>query len=1074
MAPRKAEPLGDARARELIGTDLDASMLVEAAAGTGKTHSMVSRMVALVASGRARIRTLAAVTFTRKAAAELKSRFEVAVEEAARGADGEERARLLEARDRLDQCFVGTIHSFCARLLRERPVEAGVDPSFEEIDDDADRTLREEAFELFANGLYAADPDGLLGRLDGLGVALADLRKPFVAFASHPDVEEWPTGPGADADLARAADAVRSFGSHIREILPGLPAEIGTDRLMPRYRQIARMLRHLDLSRATELAEVLSIMESPLKATQKWWPSKDMAKREEALFASNALTVAAPALSSIRVRRHEPAMEALHRAREIHDRLRRERALANFADLLLCAARLLRDKPHVREDLAARYTHLLVDEFQDTDPVQAEVMLLLTAADPRETDWRRCVPRPGSLFVVGDPKQSIYRFRRADIATYGVVKGVIAAHGRALTLSTSFRSGREIVSWVNRAFAGAFPAAATEESPAYVALGAAPGAGAGAVRALTCDGTANADVLVPAEADRIARTIRARLDGDERASPSDFMIVSMRKRGLSTYARALERYGVPCRVTGGAAMSECEELGLLARGLAAAADPGNPVALVAALRSELFGVSDRALYALRKAGGAFDLKRPLPAALAASDPSAHAALLEAFTVLGDAARALDELPLPLAAGQVAARLGLPARAVAGARGDGRAGNLLKAVEILRGEGREAWSAAELVERADALAAGGEDHDGLAARGDAGPAVEVMNLHQVKGLEAKVVFLADPTGRWEPSAGLHVDRSLGRTRGYMVLDRPIGRRGSQRISEPAGWDAHEAREKAFLAAERTRLLYVAVTRAAQELVVTRRIANAHRSPWQFLEPFLAGVDELPDPGPQPPAPSARRRVAAGEILAAAASAREALAACAVPSWGVAAAKALALRDADEAQWAGGWGAGWGTVIHALLDVAMRAPDADLERAARAKLEAEDMDLELAGKAAAAVRSVSRSQLWRRALASPRRLTEVPFQLLLDDGQGSRTPTLVRGSIDLAFEEDDGFVIADYKTDRAAAHGLDGLASRYAPQVRLYARCFERITGREVKECGLYFLEPGAYVPVDAGPAGKGAR
>ncbi|MDD5308578.1 MAG: UvrD-helicase domain-containing protein [Deltaproteobacteria bacterium] len=1071
MTRETADRLIDADARELIATDLDSNMLVEAAAGTGKTHSMASRMVALVASGRVRIRTLAAVTFTRKAAAELKSRFEVAVEKAARAADGEERVRLLEARDRLDQCFVGTIHAFCARLLRERPVEAGVDPAFEEIEKDADAALREEAFELFADGLFAADPDGLLTRLDDLGIALAELKKPFVAFAGHKDVEEWPTGAGAAADLARTADAVRDYGRHILELLPALPEETGSDELMPRYRKIVRLLRHLDLSSVVELAEVLALMERLPKVTQKCWPTRDLAKQEAARFTAFAASVAAPGIASIRVQRHAPVMEALHRAQAISDRLRHDRGLVGFADLLLGAARLLRDKPHVREDLGARFTHLLVDEFQDTDPVQAEVMLLITADDPRETDWRRCVPRPGSLFVVGDPKQSIYRFRRADIATYGAVKRIVAAHGRVLALSTSFRSGRDIIAFVNRAFEGAFPAAATEESPAYVALEPAPGAGAGVVRVLTCDGNGHGEDIAIAEADRIARTIRARLDAGECASASDFMIVTMRRRRLSVYAQALGRYGVPCRVTGGAPLSESGELRLLGKGLAAAADPGNPVALVAALRSELFGVSDAALYALKKGGGAFDFTKPLPAALVARDPSAHAAFRDAFAVLGDAARALDELPLPLAAHRVAARLGLFARAVAGEGGDARAGSLAKAVEILREAGREAWCPAELAERLFALAAGDEDHDGLLARGDAGPSVEIMNLHQVKGLEAKVVFLADPTGKWEPKATLHVDRSDGRTRGYMVLERPHGPHGSERICEPPDWDAHAARESVFLEAERTRLLYVAATRAAAELVVTRRIGGERWNPWQFFEPLLAGAAELPDPGPQSPAAPTKRRVEAKEISRTAEAAGEALVACAVPSWGTAAAKALALRDEGDREWEGGYGAGWGAVIHALLDLAMRAPDADLETAARATLEAEDMDPGLAARAAAAAHAVSGSKIWRRAVASPRCLTEVPFELLLDDGPGAGKPTLVRGSIDLAFEDDGGFVIVDYKTDRAAARALDKLAEHYAPQVRLYARCFERITGRKVKERGLYFLEPDAYVTVDAGREGK---
>ncbi len=156
----------DHEQRELIVRELDRSILVEAAAGTGKTTSMVERMLALLRTGKCEsIRTMAAVTFTRKAAAELRARFQVALEKAVREAGGEEKERLEEALTHVEQCFTGTIHSFCARLLRERPVEAGVDLAFEEIEEEEDKRLREEAWDAFAAGLIADDPRRLPGRV---------------------------------------------------------------------------------------------------------------------------------------------------------------------------------------------------------------------------------------------------------------------------------------------------------------------------------------------------------------------------------------------------------------------------------------------------------------------------------------------------------------------------------------------------------------------------------------------------------------------------------------------------------------------------------------------------------------------------------------------------------------------------------------------------------------------------------------------------------------------------------------------------------------------------------------------
>ena len=134
-------------------------------------------------------------------------------------------------------------------------------------------------------------------------------------------------------------------------------------------------------------------------------------------------------------------IRALRPAMEVYDRRRKEAGGLNFQDLLMKAAALLRDKPVIRRYFRGRFTHVLVDEFQDTDPIQAEVMLLLTADNADEQDWRQCRPVPGSLFVVGDPKQSIYRFRRADIVIYTQVKEIILASGGVVVpLTANFRT----------------------------------------------------------------------------------------------------------------------------------------------------------------------------------------------------------------------------------------------------------------------------------------------------------------------------------------------------------------------------------------------------------------------------------------------------------------------------------------------------------------------------------------------------------------------------------------------------------------------------------------------------------
>ena len=165
----------DQAERDLITRELDKTMLVEAAAGTGKTTAMIGRMVALLASGKCRTDTLAAVTFTRKSTAELRARFQIDLEKAARAAKGKERDCLDAAVATVERCVIGTIHSFCARLLRERPVEAGVDVGFQELDDVADARLRQQAWEEYIARLLATD-DPILAELEGLGIEIRGSR----------------------------------------------------------------------------------------------------------------------------------------------------------------------------------------------------------------------------------------------------------------------------------------------------------------------------------------------------------------------------------------------------------------------------------------------------------------------------------------------------------------------------------------------------------------------------------------------------------------------------------------------------------------------------------------------------------------------------------------------------------------------------------------------------------------------------------------------------------------------------------------------------------------------------------
>ena len=1083
MGSKSVPPDNEQRRRIL--EDLDTTMLVEAAAGTGKTTSMVGRMVALLREGKCEIDTLAAVTFTRKAAAELRARFQIDLERAAREARGKGKERLVRAEGRVERCFIGTIHSFCARLLRERPIEAGIDLAFEEMEDEEDLRLREEAWSQYVARLFAED-DGVLTELRELGLEVGQLRKSFVQFAKYPDVESWPAPEVEMGSLDGPRKTLEAYVGHMESLIPTFPVDRGTDTLMPTYERVARLARNRDLSRPAELLDVLAVFNPKQKTTQKFWPGgQKQGKQESVRWVDFAGNTAQPLVRRWLEKRYATVVRVLSEAVSVHDRLRAESGRLNYQDLLLNAARLLCDKPQIRRYFRARFTHLLVDEFQDTDPIQARVMMFLTATDPSEREWQNCKARPGSLFVVGDPKQSIYRFRRADIVTYNQVKQIIADTGGAVvSLTTNFRTLGEIVGWGNEIFDHAFPAEADRYSPAArrMEVGRQSGCSgdlAGVKVIKIPEEHWKKETSIAYDSDFIARYVRDTLDArltvprcqkeldagvPVEVNAGDFMIVTWGKKQLAEYARKLQDLGVPHQVTGGSALGQVEELGLLADCLAAVTEPENPVALVSVLRGGLFGLSDEDLYAFKRAGGRFSYRLDAPAGL---DSNVSQPFEEAFQRLRRYDVWLRRLPPVAAVERIAGDLGLPMRALANQGGNVQAGSIAKAFQMLRAAGSELYSLADVVARLRELIDQNAEFDGIPARPYDEPVVRLMNLHKVKGLEAPVVFLANPTGKWNPPVTLHVDRAGEKAQGYMAVYEESSSYHSALLACPADWERLSAEEQQFADAEKTRLLYVAATRAGTQLVVTRKDKRNDTNYWGFFAPHLNECEALSEPGPGCEVAAEVIEVGAKDLEAAAGNIVVRWEAVEQATYATAAAKEVTVAGGTRQRRAssGEHGTEWGTVIHLLLEAAMVQPEADLEQLARGALQEHGLDTDLVGTALETVSTVTGSEVWARAKRSQKTLVEVPFaRCLPPEAMDSKRPTVLRGVIDLAFQEPDGWVLVDYKTEQVTEENQSDVVEKYKGQVNLYAQCWEQLVEEQVSERGLFFTTTREYVTV----------
>jgi ATP-dependent helicase/nuclease subunit A len=1051
-----AAALPDAAARRAISEDLGTSLLVEAAAGTGKTTSLVDRMTALIRTGATTIDRLSAVTFTIKAAAELSERFQASLEAAARAAQGDERTRLDAALSRLDSAFVGTIHAFCARLLRERPVEAGVDPGFAEMDEPENAAARAEAWERYAERLFT-DESPHLPRLTALGVRLEDLRQTYETLSDNEDVQPAIGPEERPPDFSAERAAVAAFLERAVADVPGDMPSGGWSEFQGAVRRAARLSALRDTSDAADFVKVLEALH---RARKKATEAGRLRPAFETLLRETIET----GLTRWRQFLHPILMRAVAPASTEYAAWRRRNGRLNFQDLLLLARDLLREHPQVRRAFQDRFLPILVDEFQDTDPIQAEVLFYLAGSETDEKDWKKLAPLPGKLFVVGDPKQSIYRFRRADIETYAAVRARMEKCGRVLTLSANFRSTGRLCDWINRAFAREFPAAASTEQAAWVPLSAQRAEGAPAVfRLQTRTPSAGAAAVVAQDSARIAGAIQAAVRRGERRA-GDFLILFRARKYMSDYARALEARGIPYELSGGGAFKDSEELRTLLPLLQAISDPDDPVPFAAVLRGPLFGVDDEALYRHARAGGRFSFRTPLPEA-------ADARIARACALLAEGEELAATLPPGAAIARLCGRLGWIAYAGSRELADSRAGNLLKAIAAARTFSGEGLDFAAVVAELDRLTGEGYIEE-MGARPGRPGTVRLMTLHGAKGLEADVVFLADPRRESVRPPRFWIDRRGEHAEGHWRVIRETEGFGVIEIAEPRGWEQMAAVERAFDEAEKKRLLYVAATRARDMLVVSiwkqGRSENA-QGPWCALDSLL--TDDLPEAGPSPPAPPPAPPDELGASLDAfRAQRRQRRAVSAAPTYAVVSVTDVAHAGEKPAWERTGRGMSWGRVLHGVLEAAMRGPKTDLRLLAANILAEEERppgDLEDILRIVEGVRA---SPLWKRALGAKTRLAEVPFSLPVDPSElalpGAPPSTVLQGAIDLAFEETDGWVLIDYKSDTVTADNRAALEAYYAGQIGLYRRYWEALTGRPT-QAGLYFLDTGELAMLPSG-------
>jgi ATP-dependent exoDNAse (exonuclease V) beta subunit len=842
-----AAPLPDADARRRIREALDATLFVEAAAGTGKTTELVARLVALLRSGRTTLDRVVAMTFTEKAAGEMKLRVRAEIERARVdiATSTEQRARFEHALSQLELARIGTIHGFCSDLLHERPVEAGIDPLFEVADEDAQDALLGRVFDSWFERTLAAPPEGVrrLLRRRARGPNAKGprdlLRDAVKALLDHRDfASPWRREPfERDAEIDRVVVQLADLGALAAR------AANPDDWLAKNLAEIERFvaeLRHREQVRGRDRDGLEAELRQLAKSRNVHWHWKGNARRPFAKELSaeqvRAQRDAAKQALDALIERADADLAPLLQAElapvvDAYQAAKQRAGMLDFLDLLVRARDLLRSDASVRAELQAGFTHYFVDEFQDTDPLQAEILLLLAADDPAQSEWRRVAPRPGKLFLVGDPKQSIYRFRRADVAIYEQVKQQLAAQGAdVVQLNASFRSVPQIQAAVNAAFAPRMTGAADGSQAAYVPL--LP------VRTDVAEQPSVIALPVPRPYGRYGRVFQYAIEQSlpdavgafvewlvhesgwtvsERERPDARVPIAPRHICLlfrrfkhyrddvtRPYVRGLEVRRIPHVLVGGRSFHEREEVLAIRNALGAIEWPDDEVRVFATLRGPLFALPDDALLAFRQRAGPFHpLRRIDAAALGAVERE----VADALAVLAKLHAARNRRPLAETVAQLLAAVRAHAGIAIWPTGEQALANCLRCIDLARRfERHGATSFRAFVESLEAQAESGEAAEAPAVE-EGTEGVRIMNVHRAKGLEFPVVILCDPTCRAtrEPPTR-HVDPVHG------LWAEAIAGCAPRELIEAHALEARRDRDEAV------RLTYVAATRARDLLVV----------------------------------------------------------------------------------------------------------------------------------------------------------------------------------------------------------------------------------------------------------------
>jgi ATP-dependent helicase/nuclease subunit A len=840
----------DSRDRELAAATFDRNVIVTAGAGTGKTTLLIDRLTHLLVRfpEPLKVTEIVALTFTNKAADEMKSRLRERLQALLsvnldQDPSGESESKIRselkllmeryhrtkdqidvlarEALRNVERSAIGTIHSFAATLLRLYPIEAGLDPRFREDDGSRFEQLFQEQWALWLDQELARDGERkdrwkqVLRRL-----TLEELRELAFCLGSETvpleGLSESANASGIPDSIARWLKDIESEGRGLIENHPG------DTRLIAALSRAALAVIQETLGRGRvengSLQEEKTLLETKgVNAVQGWSAEEVRQAKDLARIARRLVHVD----TELFQRLCDLLVPFIRRCREALV----SQGFVSFDGLLVRARDLVRDHPEVREELKRQFKAILIDEFQDTDPIQYEILLYLGEQIGRSARrWENVKLAQGKLFIVGDPKQSIYAFRRADIEAYlHVVHKMIERQGGVeYKLITNFRSHAAILDVVNGIFERIIEPSAGLQPP-YVAIHSSAGAddppANGSLpfrqvllRKVACDDTPSADIARRMEAESLARWLDEEviekatfIDRDGKRAlvqPRDIALLLRKLTDVHLYLEPLRRRGIPYVVEGERHFFAAQEIIDAVNLLRAVDNPYDRTALVGILRSAVGGLQDKEIYDLH-------CRRLLDYRLV--NPTLPPSVQELYGALRDLRTQTRKLPVGEAVSLIFSRIPVRILAARSFNGEQAVANLEKIRQMAERTGREGCSTMkEVIARLRQSILDLKEEGESALAEESVDAVRILSVHKAKGLEFPVVVLAGShaaVDQREPRTGAQHDWS----------SNLIGLNVADCWNLAGVFLAEKARLRSL--EEQKRVFYVAMTRAREHLTIS---------------------------------------------------------------------------------------------------------------------------------------------------------------------------------------------------------------------------------------------------------------